>query len=55
MLLQGKHAVVHVHKVVDTVHDLPNVLWGVASESLGRRVSRRPSRSRSHGFAAWNG
>jgi hypothetical protein len=42
MLLQGKHAVVHVRKVVDTVHDLPNVLWGSrASPSGGGSVDDR--------------
>ena len=31
----------YIRKVVDTVHDLPNVLWEVANESSGRR-DRRP-------------
>ena len=33
----------YIRKVIDTVHDRPNVLWEVANESVGRRQGRRSS------------
>ena len=37
----------YIRKVVDTLHDLPNVLWEVANESSGGGRSTRPSPRRS--------
>ena len=34
----------YIRQVVDTVHDLPNVLWEVANEVLGGRKGRREVR-----------
>jgi hypothetical protein len=54
MLLQDKHAVVHVRKLVDTVDDLPNVLWGSRASPRAAGESTIESIPIPL-FAAWNG